>query len=106
MADESMQLSSSIHHAFGSPCRDWHDRVRHLNIELHRVVTRIREIPGLSHSLLPSLFTDLQRAACGGPVIIPNASQYSCGALILPVHQDPIDHHKRKVSKNCRNSVR
>ena len=46
----------------------------------------IRKLPGLSRFLLPSLFPDLRRAAGGGPVIIVNASEYSCDALRDPIH--------------------
>ena len=38
----------------------------------------------------PVLFSDLQRAASGGPVIIVNASQYSCDALVVLLDRDPI----------------
>jgi hypothetical protein len=41
-----------------SPCPGVveHERVCHLNLELQRVVTNIRKLPGLSRSLLPSFF--------------------------------------------------
>jgi hypothetical protein len=48
----------------------------------------ICKLPGLSRFLLPSLFPDLQRAADGGPVIIVNASMYSCDALIVFFDRD------------------
>jgi len=40
------------------------------------VVTRIRMLPDFSRFLLPPLFSDLQKAAEHGPVIIVNASRY------------------------------
>jgi hypothetical protein len=46
--------------------------------------------PRLSRFLLPPLFSDLQGAAEEGPVIIVNASQYSCDALIVLRDQDPV----------------
>ncbi|KAG2139070.1 CHAT domain-containing protein [Suillus clintonianus] len=54
------------------------------------VVSRIRTLPGFSRFLLPSLFSDLQRAAEDGPVIIVNASKHSCDVLIILAAQDPI----------------
>jgi hypothetical protein len=69
---------------------DTHKRVCRLNLALRRVVTSIRELPGLSRFLLPSLFSDLHRAASGGPVIIVNANQYSCDALIISPDRDPV----------------
>jgi hypothetical protein len=43
-----------------------------------------------SRFLLPPLFSDLQKAAEGGPVIIINASQYGCDALIIHSAEDPV----------------
>ncbi|KAG1851690.1 TPR-like protein [Suillus subluteus] len=54
------------------------------------VVTRIRMLRGFSRFLLPPLFSDLQKAAEDGPVIILNASQYSCDTLIIHRTEDPI----------------
>ncbi|KAG2751767.1 hypothetical protein P692DRAFT_201786700 [Suillus brevipes Sb2] len=67
------------------------------------VVLRIRMLPNFSRFLLPPLFSDLQKAAQDGPVIIVNASQYSCDALIVlsdqgPVHV-PIDITRTEVSE-------
>ncbi|KAI9570958.1 CHAT domain-containing protein [Boletus coccyginus] len=57
---------------------------------MHRVVTKVRELPSLSCFLLPLLFPDLQLAASGGPVIIVNASEYSCDALVVLLDRDPV----------------
>ena len=59
--------------------------------EWRSVVDRIRCLDGFSRFLLPPQFDDLQRAAGRGPIIIVNASKYTCDALIvlhtrLPVH--------------------
>ncbi|KAH7886552.1 hypothetical protein F5I97DRAFT_1926851 [Phlebopus sp. FC_14] len=43
---------------------------RHLVNELNEVVAKIRGLDGYSRFLLPPLFSDLQEAACDGPVIV------------------------------------
>ena len=90
LADEFRRLASAIRNTFDSPGLDQHDRVCHLNLELQDVVSNIRELPGLSRFLLPSLFPDLQAAAKGGPVVVVNASKYSCDALIVLADKDPV----------------
>ena len=57
---------------------------------MERVVTRIRQLSGLSHFLLLPLFSDLQQAAREGPVIIVNASEYGCDALVVLIDRDPV----------------
>jgi CHAT domain-containing protein/TPR repeat protein len=92
LADEFMRLAFLIRNVLNSPsrCADQHERVCHLNYEMERVVADIRELPGLSRFLLPSLFHELQRAASGGPIVIVNASKYSCDALIVLLDRDPV----------------
>jgi CHAT domain-containing protein/tetratricopeptide (TPR) repeat protein len=90
LADEFTRLALLIHTALNSPSADQHEWVCHLNLELQRVVTNIRSLHGLSRFLLPSLFPDLRLAASGGPVIIVNASKYSCDALIVFLDRDPV----------------
>ena len=90
LADEFTRLALLIRNSLNSPGPDQHERLCHLNYELQTVVTNIRDLPGLSRFLLPSLFPDLQCAASGGPVIIVNASKYSCDVLIVFVDRDPV----------------
>ena len=90
LADEFTRLALLIRNALNFPGADQHERVCHLNIELQSVVTNIRNLPGLSCFLLPSLFPDFQQAASGGPVIILNASKYSCDTLIAFLDRDPV----------------
>ena len=90
LAEEFTRLASLIRNALDSPGADQHERVCHLNLELQKVVTNVRNLPGLSRFFLPSLFPDLQRAASGGPVIIVNASKYGCDALIIFLDRDPV----------------
>ena len=90
LADEFTRLAALIRNAVNSSGADQHEQVCHLNLEMQRVVTNIRGLPGLSRFLLPSLFSDLQRAAGGGPVIIVNTSEYSCDALAVLLDRDPV----------------
>ncbi|KAI9463899.1 CHAT domain-containing protein [Boletus coccyginus] len=90
LADEFIQLTSNIRNILSSPDTAVHDRVWRLNLQLEKVVTDIRGLSGLSRFLLPPLFSDFQQAASEGPVIIVNASEYSCDALIVLLDRDPV----------------
>ncbi|KAG6369248.1 hypothetical protein JVT61DRAFT_15554 [Boletus reticuloceps] len=82
LADDFTRLAFLIRNTLDSPGGDQHEELYRLNLELQRVVTNIRQLPGLSRFLLPSVFSDLQRAADGGPVIITNVRKYSFDALV------------------------
>jgi len=90
LADDFTRVALLIRSALNSPAPDQHERLCHLNLDMHRIVTNVRGLPGLSRFLLPSLFPDLQRAASCGPVIIVNASEYSCDALVVLLDRDPV----------------
>ena len=90
LADEFIRLTSLVRETLSSPSPDQHDRICGLNLELQEVVSKIRELPSLSRFLLPLLFSDLQTAAKDGPVIIMNASEYGCDALVVFSDRDPI----------------
>ncbi|KAG1758691.1 CHAT domain-containing protein, partial [Suillus occidentalis] len=64
---------------------------RKLTGQWEAAMVEIRNIQGFSRFLLPPAYEDLQAAARHGPVIIPIASQYSCGAIIVPTSGEP--HH-------------
>ncbi|KAG1743869.1 TPR-like protein [Suillus lakei] len=78
---EFKQLSFRLHQ---SP------QIRQLTMEWNDVVSRIRMLPDFSRFLLHPLFSDLRKAAEDGPVIIVNASQYGCDALIIHSADDPV----------------
>ncbi|KAG1726211.1 hypothetical protein EDB19DRAFT_1945192 [Suillus lakei] len=59
-------------------------------LSFHLLISRIRKLHGFSRFLLPPLFSDQQKVAEEGPVIIVNASRYSCDALIISNGQDPV----------------
>ncbi|KAF8546614.1 hypothetical protein OG21DRAFT_1491035 [Imleria badia] len=90
LADEFWQLALLLQKALNFPGADQHERLSHLNLEMQRVVTNIREPPGLSRFLPPPLFSDHQLAASARTVIIVNASQYSCDALVVLLDWDPV----------------
>ena len=58
--------------------------------EWQSVVENIRRLDGFSRFLLPPCFEDLQHAAEDGPVIIVNASKYTCDALIVLHNRPPV----------------
>ncbi|KAG1758634.1 CHAT domain-containing protein [Suillus occidentalis] len=64
---------------------------RKLTRRWEAAVVEIRNLQGFSRFLLPPAYEDLQAAACHGPVIILIASEYSCGAIIVPTSGEP--HH-------------
>ncbi|KAG1830064.1 CHAT domain-containing protein [Suillus subalutaceus] len=64
---------------------------RRLQQQWGAVVAEIRNLKGFSRFLLPPAYQDLQAAARHGPVIILNASQYLCSAIVVPTSGEP--HH-------------
>ncbi|KAG1894785.1 TPR-like protein [Suillus fuscotomentosus] len=95
LAEEFKRLSFRLRNAFDQSTEDQSPQIRPLTMQWDEVVSRIRMLPDFSRFLLPPLFSDLQKAAEDGPVIIVNASQRSCDALIIhsaggPVHV-PLD---------------
>ena len=84
------QLSASLKkHAQRSGDRDA-DPYWRVQEEWQRVVDKIRSLDGFSRFLLPPHFDDLRQAAENGPVIIVNASKYTCGALIVLCSRAPL----------------
>ncbi|KAG0700577.1 CHAT domain-containing protein [Suillus ampliporus] len=90
LAAEFKQLSFRLRNAFDESTEDMSPQIRQLTMQWDDVVSRIRMIPDFAHFLLPPLFSDLQKAAEDGPVIIVNASEYSCDVLIITSAPDPI----------------
>ena len=90
LADEFTRLTSLIRNALDSSGPDQHDQVWRLNLELQGVVSKIRQLPGLSRFLLAPLFPDLRHAANFGPIIIVNASKCSCDAVVIFIDRDPV----------------
>ncbi|KAG1838255.1 CHAT domain-containing protein [Suillus subluteus] len=103
LAEEFRQISFRLRKVLDTSPEDQFPQVRQLTMQWDDVVLRIRTVlPGFSRFLLPPLFSDLQKAAENGPVIIVKASKYSCDALIIssqdPVHV-PLDIGRTEVSE-------
>ncbi|KAG1829960.1 CHAT domain-containing protein [Suillus variegatus] len=90
LAEEFRRLSFRLRNAFDQSTEDQSPQIRQLTMQWDDVVSRIRMLPEFSRFLLPPLFSDLQKAAEDGPVVIVNASQYCCDALIVLSDQDPV----------------
>ncbi|KAG1728971.1 TPR-like protein [Suillus paluster] len=90
LAEEFKRLSFRIRNAFDQSTKDQTPEIRQLSMQWDDVVSRIRMLPDFSRFLLPPLFSGLQKAAEEGPIIIVNASRYSCDALIIFSSRDPV----------------
>jgi len=90
LAEEFRQISFRLRRALDTSLEDRFPQVQKLTMQWDDVILRIRMLPGCSRFLLPPLFSDLQKAAEHGPVIIVNASKYTCDALIILDGHDPI----------------
>ncbi|KAJ7461218.1 CHAT domain-containing protein [Mycena latifolia] len=82
LAETLMSLSEEHHsplqmHPF-TPQR-YHDNTH----ARENLLQQIRLLPGFERFLLPKTMSELSHAARGGPVVILNASEVSCDALIL-----------------------
>ena len=69
---------------------EYGQRFRRVQRDWNAAVDKIRAVDGFGKFLLPPSYEDLQVAAIGGPVIILNASRYSCDAVIVLAHAEPI----------------
>ncbi|KAG2113242.1 CHAT domain-containing protein [Suillus cothurnatus] len=90
LVEEFKQLSSRLRAVFDWSTKDQSSQIRQVTIQWNDVLSRIHMLLDFSRFLLPPLFSNLQKATNEGPVIIVNASQYSCNALIVLRDQDPV----------------
>ncbi|KAG2119430.1 TPR-like protein [Suillus clintonianus] len=91
LAEKFKRLSLRLRNAFDQSTEDKSPQIRQLTMQWNDVVSRIRMLPDFSRFLLPPLFSELQKAAEEGPVIIVNCSLfYSCDALIIFSAKDPV----------------
>ncbi|KAF8132591.1 CHAT domain-containing protein [Boletus edulis] len=68
------------------------DRHRKLAIERDKLLQEIRRLPGFERFLLPKDFPQLRASAHSGPVVILNAAETRCDALILLADVDHVIH--------------
>ncbi|KAF8444059.1 TPR-like protein [Boletus edulis BED1] len=68
------------------------DRHRTLAIERDKLLQEIRRLPGFGRFLLPKDFSQLRASAHSGPVVILNAAETRCDALILLADVDHVIH--------------
>jgi tetratricopeptide (TPR) repeat protein len=90
LAEEFKQLSFRLRNMMDASTKDQSPQIQQTAIQWDDVISRIRMLPNFPRFLLPPLFSNLQKAAEDGPVIIVNASQHSCDALIILSAQDPV----------------
>ena len=57
--------------------------------EKEAVAEQIRRVEGFKYFLRPTPFSELEKVALDGPVILLNASQHTCDALILQYNTSP-----------------
>ncbi|KAG2071283.1 hypothetical protein BDR04DRAFT_520543, partial [Suillus decipiens] len=104
LAEDFKRLSFRLRNSFDQS-EDQSPHIRQLTMQWDDVIKRIRMLPDFSRFLLPPLFSYLRKAADHGPVIILNASQYGCDALIIHSIEDqdlvhiPLDTTQAKVSE-------
>ncbi|KAF8129527.1 CHAT domain-containing protein [Boletus edulis] len=68
------------------------DRHRKLAIERDKLLQEIRRLPGFERFLLPKDFPQLRASAHSGPVIMLNAAETRCDALIVLADVDHVIH--------------
>ncbi|KAG1860160.1 hypothetical protein DFJ58DRAFT_726174 [Suillus subalutaceus] len=91
LASEFLRLSPLLEDtACGAVTEEGLHHYRCLLREWDGVVDQIRLVDGFGDFLLTPSFSKLKEAAKNGPVIITNASRYSCDAVIIHHKHDPI----------------
>ncbi|KAG2038155.1 CHAT domain-containing protein [Suillus americanus] len=91
LASEFLRLGPLLEDAAcGAVTEEGLHHYRCLLREWDGVVDQIRLVDGFGDFLLAPSFSKLKEAAKNGPVIITNASRYSCDAVIIHHKHDPI----------------
>ncbi|KAG6373027.1 hypothetical protein JVT61DRAFT_7083 [Boletus reticuloceps] len=68
------------------------DTHRTLAIERDKLLQDIRRLPGFNQFLLPKAFSQLRASAHSGPVVVLNAAERRCDALIVLANMDHVIH--------------
>ena len=87
LADDFERLSFQLEQVprFSKPSKD----IKPLLKEREAVAEQIRRVEGFKSFPQPTSFSELEKAALDGPVVILNASQHTCDALILQYNTPP-----------------
>ena len=83
---------SSLHRPRESDLQQDADRHRMLAIERDKLLQEIRQLPGFERFLLHTEFSQLRASAHSGPVVIFNAAENRCFALIVRADVDHVIH--------------
>ncbi|KAF8139661.1 TPR-like protein [Boletus edulis] len=84
--------ASSAMHRMEETWQQGTDRLRTLAIERDNLLHEIRRFPGFERFLLQKEFSQLRTSAHAGPVVILNAAESRCDALIVLAHVDHVIH--------------
>lgn len=91
LADEFEQLSHQLERGSGRQNRRESPQYRkELQKQKDAVIAQIRRLGGFGHFLMQQSYADVQKAAADGPVIVVNASQYLCNAVIIFTTGQPV----------------
>jgi CHAT domain-containing protein len=90
LAAEFMEVGLQLRAMLGVSSEDKTSQIQQLTKQQDDVILHIRMLPDFSRFLAPLLFSDLQGAAEDGPVIIVNASRYTCDVMIILSVADPV----------------
>jgi hypothetical protein len=71
---------------------DHAQRHRALTIEWQEIIQEVRSSPGFERFLLPKTIGQLSASAHSGTVVILNASQRRCDALVITANSDSVPH--------------
>ena len=85
------QTEGAMHHAPASLQQEA-DRHHTLAIERDQLLQTIRTLPGFERFLLQRAFSQLRAAAHAGPVVLLNAAESRCDALIVLADVDRVIH--------------
>ncbi|KAF8134277.1 TPR-like protein [Boletus edulis] len=88
----SAALDDATCHSATQTLQQEADRHRTLAIERDKLLQEIRRLPGFERFLLPKDFPQLRASAHSGPVVMLNAAETRCDALILLAGVDHVVH--------------
>ena len=106
----SKDVQSTAHRA-EEPLEQVVDRHRALAIRRDNLLQEIRRLPNFERFLLHKEFSQLRASAHSGPVVILNAAESRCDALIVLADVEgvvhvPLPNYSLKRSKGLRNTVK